>query len=133
MIKKEERWSGASELGGRHGINVECGNGHGFCWNCLKDAHEPCECEVWEKWLEVITKMVHGISQCSNSISILYYIESVPLEGDVDYNKVAQQAEADARWIIDNTKPCPRCSAPIQKNEGCNHMTCKKVGKHLPF
>ena len=46
----------------------------------------------------------------------------------MDYDSVAEQAEADARWIIDNTKPCPRCSAPIQKNEGCNHMTCKKVG-----
>ncbi|CAL2034162.1 unnamed protein product [Caenorhabditis brenneri] len=27
-------------------------------------------------------------------------------------------------WIILNTKECPRCFIPIQKNGGCNHMTC---------
>lgn len=28
-------------------------------------------------------------------------------------------------WIIANTKPCPSCKIPIQKNKGCNRMTCK--------
>lgn len=41
--------------------------------------------------------------------------------------EIAAQAEADAQWIINNTKPCPSCNSPIQKNEGCNHMTCRKV------
>ena len=27
-------------------------------------------------------------------------------------------------WIITNAKPCPSCKAPIEKNEGCMHMTC---------
>ena len=27
-------------------------------------------------------------------------------------------------WIIANTKPCPQCQRPIQKNQGCMHMTC---------
>ena len=27
-------------------------------------------------------------------------------------------------WIMDNTKPCPNCKAPIEKNGGCNHMHC---------
>jgi hypothetical protein len=25
-----------------------------------------------------------------------------------------------------NTKRCPRCSTAIEKDEGCNHMTCRK-------
>ncbi len=58
-MKREGRTKD-SELGGKHGVNVECGNGHGFCWNCFKEAHEPCECEVWEKWLQAITKMSRG-------------------------------------------------------------------------
>lgn len=28
-------------------------------------------------------------------------------------------------WIMANTKQCPKCRKPIEKNQGCNHMTCK--------
>lgn len=28
-------------------------------------------------------------------------------------------------WIQTNTKDCPRCHSLIEKNGGCNHMTCK--------
>jgi ariadne-1 len=28
-------------------------------------------------------------------------------------------------WLLANTKPCPKCSNSIEKNEGCMHMTCK--------
>jgi len=27
-------------------------------------------------------------------------------------------------WILANTKQCPKCHKPIEKNQGCNHMTC---------
>lgn len=31
-------------------------------------------------------------------------------------------------WILANTKACPKCSKPIEKNGGCMHMTCRKPG-----
>lgn len=32
----------------------------------------------------------------------------------------------DKNWIYSNSKPCPSCNTNIEKNEGCNHMTCKR-------
>lgn len=30
------------------------------------------------------------------------------------------------RWIGRHTKTCPSCKAPIEKNGGCSHMSCRK-------
>ncbi|KAI9348598.1 hypothetical protein BDR26DRAFT_799199 [Obelidium mucronatum] len=41
----------------------------------------------------------------------------------------AQKKEEDMatkNWIEANTKECPQCNAAIEKNGGCNHMTCRK-------
>lgn len=31
-----------------------------------------------------------------------------------------------ANWIQANTQPCPECDSLIEKNGGCNHLTCRK-------
>lgn len=31
------------------------------------------------------------------------------------------------KWLKVNTKSCPNCNKPIEKNQGCNHMTCHKT------
>jgi ariadne-1 len=35
----------------------------------------------------------------------------------------------NANWLLVNTKPCPACNRRIEKNQGCNHMTCS-ICKH---
>jgi len=32
-----------------------------------------------------------------------------------------------ANWILAKTKKCPKCDTRIDKNGGCNHMTCRLV------
>jgi len=32
--------------------------------------------------------------------------------------------QASLKWITKNTKTCPQCKVSVQKNKGCNHMTC---------
>jgi ariadne-1 len=38
--------------------------------------------------------------------------------------KNADEAE-NMTWILANTKPCPKCGHPIEKNQGCMHMVCR--------
>lgn len=43
--------------------------------------------------------------------------------------KKLENDAASSAWVELNTKKCPNCFAMIEKNGGCNHMTCKKC-KH---
>ncbi|XP_027062890.1 probable E3 ubiquitin-protein ligase ARI8 [Coffea eugenioides] len=70
-------------------FDVTCDCSHGFCWNCLEEAHSPADCEIVAKW------MVKNSSESENM-----------------------------KWILYNSKPCPSCKTPIQKSQGCMHMTC---------
>uniref|UniRef100_J3N025 RBR-type E3 ubiquitin transferase n=1 Tax=Oryza brachyantha TaxID=4533 RepID=J3N025_ORYBR len=35
-----------------------------------------------------------------------------------------------ASWVLENVKHCPRCRLPIEKNQGCMHMTCRPPCRH---
>ncbi|KAJ3305102.1 hypothetical protein HDV03_002029 [Kappamyces sp. JEL0829] len=43
--------------------------------------------------------------------------------------KKCQDDSETSNWLAANTKECPKCNSTIEKNGGCNHMTCKKC-KH---
>jgi ariadne-1 len=40
--------------------------------------------------------------------------------------KKCEDDSETANWISANTKECPKCNSTIEKNGGCNHMTCRK-------
>ncbi|CAF99375.1 unnamed protein product [Tetraodon nigroviridis] len=85
---------------------VDCGRGHLFCWECLGEAHEPCDCQTWRNWLQKVKEMKP---------------EELAGVGE------AYEDAANCLWLLTNSKPCANCKSPIQKNEGCNHMQCAKV------
>ncbi|GAB2252771.1 hypothetical protein Droror1_Dr00005618 [Drosera rotundifolia] len=40
------------------------------------------------------------------------------------WSKKCRDQSETANWITVNTKPCPTCHKPVEKNGGCNIMTC---------
>ncbi|KAJ3032677.1 hypothetical protein HDV00_007275 [Rhizophlyctis rosea] len=40
--------------------------------------------------------------------------------------KKCEDDSETANWISANTKECTKCNSTIEKNGGCNHMTCRK-------
>ncbi|RWS04931.1 ankyrin repeat and IBR domain-containing protein 1-like protein [Dinothrombium tinctorium] len=87
---------------------VDCGNGHYFCWECLKNAHAPCGCSLWEEWLKKICDMKPD---------------------DLRKTYAITDEAANNLWLVKHSKQCPKCKAHIQKLDGCNHMKCSKC-KH---
>ncbi|KAG1669698.1 Ankyrin repeat and IBR domain-containing protein 1 [Nymphon striatum] len=84
---------------------VDCGNGHYFCWECFGEAHAPCNCEKWKEWHIKVNEIKP---------------EELKSTGQATENA------ANCLWLVTNSKQCPNCKSPIQKNEGCNHMKCSK-------
>ncbi|TVU46077.1 hypothetical protein EJB05_05595 [Eragrostis curvula] len=37
----------------------------------------------------------------------------------------------NVKWLLANTKTCPKCLRPIVKEGGCNHVTCLQCGQSL--
>jgi ariadne-1 len=42
------------------------------------------------------------------------------------WDKKNTSESENIKWITANTKPCPNCKKHIEKNQGCDHMTCRK-------
>ncbi|PIC36174.1 hypothetical protein B9Z55_015267 [Caenorhabditis nigoni] len=60
--------------------------------------------------------------------------EPVPCRLLVLWTKNDQKDDAESfKWILGNTKECPKCQAPIEKNGGCNHMTCTNKSCRYEF
>lgn len=42
------------------------------------------------------------------------------------WEKKCRDDSETLHWRYANTKDCPRCETPVEKNGGCNHMTCRQ-------
>ena len=74
------------------------------------DVFCPCGCS----WCFFCEKGAHYPVQCKE---LKKWRELVKKNGGI-------KDENDA-WKQQNSKPCPKCKVPIEKNQGCMHMTCR--------
>jgi ariadne-1 len=49
------------------------------------------------------------------------------------WRKKCDDESETANWFHINTKECPKCRAPIEKNGGCNHITCRNISCKAEF
>ncbi len=47
------------------------------------------------------------------------------------WKELDRQEGQSMNWILTNTKKCPKCSFPIEKNQGCRHMHCRQCAHHF--
>jgi len=47
---------------------------------------------------------------------------------DYDYWIIQNEDNATSNYIAMNTKQCPKCQSVVEKDGGCDHMTCKPPG-----
>ena len=69
--------------------------------------------------------------QCINCHQLTCFTHKCPWHDgmtceEYDMPRTAGQLHASQRWISVHTKKCPQCHSHIEKNQGCDHMTCFK-------
>ena len=85
---------------------VNCDSVHFFCFECGELPHDPCDCNTYSKWLDLVEQGT-GVD---------------PRTGASDTSAIDRLSE---QWIKKNTKQCPECNLAVLKADGCNHMTCR--------
>ncbi len=83
----------------------------GICIQSLSHTSKEIECECKAAFCFACGKDAHRPCQC----------EMI----DAWDRKNNSEAE-NVKWLMVNTKKCPACKKFIEKNQGCNHMTCRK-------
>lgn len=91
---------------------------YSFCTLCRLTYHGPSACKVISKDREAIIQSYRsGDSAACVKLEKRY--------GRENLKKMLEEYD-NAVWMKENSKPCPSCNAPIQKNDGCNKMVCVK-------
>lgn len=80
---------------------------------------------------DLVAKCKIPVVKCDNNhqfcCSCLYENHSpAPCQVTKNWISKCRDDSETVKWIMTNTKTCPKCDTSIEKNGGCNHMTCKK-------
>ncbi|KAF1764407.1 hypothetical protein GCK72_004355 [Caenorhabditis remanei] len=90
--------------------HVTCSCGTRFCFSCGQNPHEPVTCALLKIWSKKCLKEQDNISGAEYSSD-----------------------KETLHWVLSNTKDCPKCNTAIEKNGGCNKMTCRSAKCRYKF
>ncbi|XP_069620137.1 E3 ubiquitin-protein ligase RNF14-like [Ranitomeya imitator] len=87
-------------------------------------------CSVCQYAFCILCNMTfHGISPCNIPEEKNADLTEEDLTAEEESRRLLEQSEQrmqNREWIKENSKSCPSCKVPIEKNDGCNKMTCSK-------
>ncbi|CAG8958639.1 hypothetical protein HYFRA_00009956 [Hymenoscyphus fraxineus] len=99
-------------------------------WCPAPDCPNAIECGIKKKDLvRVVPTVACGCDYKFCFGCILADHQPAPCELVKRWLKKCADDSETANWISAHTKECPKCNSTIEKNGGCNHMTCRKC-KH---
>lgn len=96
-------------------------------WCPAPDCQNAVECGVKKKDLDrVVPTVTCNCGHCFCFGCSLSDHQPAPCDLVKRWLKKCADDSETANWISANTKECPKCNSTIEKNGGCNHMTCRK-------
>jgi len=76
---------------------------------CPESVSDTVQCTCGAKFCFKCNKESHVPASCKEVVA---------------WAKKEKDESETATWLTANTKDCPKCNRSIEKNGGCNHMTC---------
>jgi len=89
----------------REGVScdIRCKCGYEFCFKCRALPHGTATCSHAKQWREMEKTIVAASKESGDS----------------------KMTISDMTYLLENVKPCPRCKNTIERNHGCDQMTCR--------
>ncbi|KIJ51150.1 hypothetical protein M422DRAFT_776474 [Sphaerobolus stellatus SS14] len=107
-----------------------CDCGYSFCLFCRRawhGPHTPCPVPSTMKFVEEYLGYPEG-SEGRAEFERRYGRNNV-----MRVIKVYEENRRNDEWMERETMACPGCRVRVQKNHGCNHMTCARCSQHFCY